>query len=120
MDFTIVDVGRTVRENVVEYMEELGKLIPVNAISWAVKPENSTKKTNSGGIGLSLMHDFIFFNNGKFQIVSGNEFWELNAKKERYSILKAAFPGTIVNIEIDQNDNNFYKYQRIVDEPELF
>lgn len=120
MDFTIVDVGYSIKENVVEYLAELSQEIPKCCIAWAVEPEHSTKRTNSGGIGLSLMHDFIYFNNGKFQIISGDEFWELNAQREEYAKLDVFFPGTIVNIEIDQNDKNYYKYQQNEHNQELF
>ena len=95
MDFTVVDVGRTIQENVRDYLKELGQKVPDSCIAWTVEPEHSTKKTNSGGIGLSLMHDFIYYNNGKFQIVSGNEFWELNAKNTECEKLDVLFPGTI-------------------------
>lgn len=98
----------------------MGKKAPDSCIAWAVEPEHSTKKTNSGGIGLSLMHDFIYYNNGKFQIISGNEFWELNAKNIECAKLDVFFPGTIVNIEINQNDKNYYKYELYVDNQELF
>lgn len=120
MDFTIVDVGYTISENVLNYLTELRKEIPESCIAWAVEPEHSTKRTNSGGIGLSLMHDFIYYNKGKFQIVSGNEFWELNERNVVISKLHNIFPGTIINIEIDQNDNNYYKYEEVVNEQELF
>lgn len=120
MDFTIVDVGNTIRDNVIKYLTDLNKSIPTNCISWAVEPEHSTKITNSGGIGLSLMHDFIYFNHGKFQIVSGNEFWELNARTIEMAKLNDYFPGTIVNIEIDQNDKKFYRYQENISLQELF
>lgn len=120
MDFTVVDIGRSIEENVTDYLLDLQQTIPESCIAWAVEPEHSTKRTNSGGIGLSLMHEFIYFNNGKFQIVSGNEFWELNAQNVECAKLDVFFPGTVVNIEIDQNDNNYYKYQLQVNEKELF
>lgn len=120
MDFTIVDVGRSIKENVIRYLQELNQSIPHNCITWAVEPEHSTKRTNSGGMGLSLMRDFIMYNNGKYQIVSGNEFWELNAKRVECERMDAVFPGTIINIEIDQNDKNYYMYQHITQEHNLF
>ena len=76
MDFTIVNLGTTIKTNVVEYLRDINSKIPENCIEWAVQPEHSTKRINSGGIGLSLMKEFIHYNNGKYQIVSGNEFWE--------------------------------------------
>lgn len=65
------------------------------------------------------MKEFIHYNNGKYQIVSGNEFWELDKKMENSKELKYHFPGTIVNIEIDQNDTNIYKYEQIKNEKDM-
>mgnify|MGYP004492319135 FL=1 len=119
MDFTIVNLGTTIKTNVVEYLRDINSKIPENCIEWAVQPEHSTKRINSGGIGLSLMKEFIHYNNGKYQIVSGNEFWELDKKMENSKELKYHFPGTIVNIEIDQNDTNIYKYEQIKNEKDM-
>ena len=109
MDFTIVNLGKTIGDNVVEFLLESNFDLPDNNIAWAVQPNHSTKRNFSGGIGLTLMRDFIRFNSGKFQIVSGNEFWELNGSSECTRSFKIPFPGTIINIEIDQNDKNIYK-----------
>lgn len=108
MDFTIVNLGKTIGDNVVEFLMELNAELPPSNIAWAVEPNHSTKRSNSGGIGLTLMRDFIHFNCGKFQIVSGDEFWELNGNTESTRNFEISFPGTIINIEIDQNDKNFY------------
>ncbi len=120
MDFTIVNIGVTIGENVTEFLHEKGEELSESSISWAVKPENSTKRTNSGGIGLSLMQEFIFHNNGKYQIISGNEFWELNNQKVCERKFDNSFPGTIVNIEIDQNDTSYYKYKENLSEDNIF
>lgn len=112
MDFTIVNLGKTIGDNVVEFLLEINVELPANNIAWAVEPNHSTKRNNSGGIGLTLMRDFIHFNCGKFQIVSGNEFWELDGNTEYTRNFEVSFPGTIINIEIDQNDKNFYRDTR--------
>lgn len=109
MDFTIVNLGKTIGDNVVEFLLESNADLPVSNIAWAVEPNHSTKRDYSGGIGLSLMRDFIRLNCGKFQIVSGNEFWELNGNSECTKNFNISFPGTIINIEIDQNDKNIYE-----------
>ena len=119
MDFTIVNLGTTIKTNVVDYLEDINEKMPDNCIDWAVQPEHSTKRTNSGGIGLSLMRDFIHYNKGKYQIISGNEFWELDKQIVNLRELNDPFPGTIVNIEIDQNDTNIYKYDEIKNEYNL-
>ncbi len=108
MDFTIVNLGRTFQENVIPYLTEMDAVLPDNSISWAVQPNHSTKRGTTGGIGLSLMKDFISYNKGKFQIISGREFWEINNGAEGKREFEQVFPGTIVNIEIDQNDTNLY------------
>ncbi len=120
IDFTIVNLGITIKENVLRFFKELRMSVPCHCIEWAVEPEHSTKRTNSGGIGLSLMRDFIYYNEGKFQIISGNEFWELNKKMVVIRKFKNKFLGTIINIEIDQNDTNFYKYHETVTDENLF
>lgn len=120
MDFTIVNLGITIKQNVYRFFGDLKLHVPNHCIEWAVEPEHSTKRTNSGGIGLSLMRDFIFYNEGKYQIISGNEFWELNKKAVISKKFNNYFPGTIINIEIDQNDTNYYKYCETEIEEDLF
>ena len=110
MDFTVVNLGKSFAQNVIEYLNETKSVLPENNIAWAVEPNHSTKRTTTGGIGLSLMRDFINCNHGKFQIVSGNEFWELCEGVEKTHTFDGMFPGRIVNIEIDQNDKNIYSY----------
>lgn len=110
MDFTIVNLGRTIPENVKSYMQDYARNVPPYCIQWAVDPGNSTKRNRSGGIGLSLMKDFIDYNKEKYQIISGNEFWELNKQKITSRNFKYVFPGTIINIEIHQNDKCNYSY----------
>lgn len=117
MDFTIVNLGTTIEENVRGFLLEQGQELPSFHVSWAVEPEHSTKRTHSGGIGLSLMRDFIHFNHGKYQIVSGNEYWELNDQMLRECTLSDDFPGTIVNIEINQKDKSYYQYRTMDDGP---
>lgn len=114
MDFTIVNLGTTIGENVEKYLRGLNKQLPQNNITWAVKSGNSTKIEVSGGLGLSLMQEFIYYNEGKYQIVSGNEFWELNNRSVGEEKFNESFPGTIINIEIDQNDTSFYKYKKFM------
>ena len=119
MDFTIVNLGTTIKNNVESYLSDMDQKVPMNCIEWAVQPEHTTKRLNSGGIGLSLMEEFIRYNKGKYQIISGNEFWELNREIEDERELSSYFPGTIINIEIAQNDTNKYKYTEIKRDDDL-
>lgn len=113
MDFTIVNLGRTIRDNVKKYFNNNKNKIPMSTVQWAVEPGNTTKLASSGGLGLTLMRDFIHFNCGKYQIISGYEFWELNAQRVITKEFIKPFPGTIVNIEISQNDKKFYHYEQV-------
>lgn len=110
--FTIVNLGLTIQENVVEYFSTfLGEKPPLHTISWAVIEDNSTKPMlngKSGGKGLAYLHEFIQKNQGKLQICSGNEYWEANTDGETKELLPSNFPGTIVTIEINLNDTNSY------------
>lgn len=110
--FTIVNLGHTIQENVIEYFKTYeGKKVPVHTISWAVIEDHSTKPMingKSGGKGLAYLHEFIKKNNGKLQICSGLEYWESNSDGELQRYLTYNFPGTIVTIEINLNDTNSY------------
>ncbi len=109
IDFTIVDLGRTIKNNVNDFLGR--KYNGIEAIEWAVQEQNSTKpKVDNipGGLGFKLICDFVRMNKGKVQIVSSDGYWE--QKKEivtKYS-LPDEFPGTIVNLEFNMADSSFY------------
>ncbi len=111
LTFTIVDCGNTIAENVVEFFLYLHQPAPKHNIQWATIENNSTKKIvngKSGGMGLALLKEFINLNQGHIQICSGNEFWEYTTKKENCSYIDSNFPGTIVSININMNDQKSY------------
>lgn len=127
MIFTIVDVGKTIKENVMEFFDGNVPSDYQNCISWAVQLNNSTKKAQTGGIGLGLLYELYKHNKGKFQIISDDEFWEYMNNKVSTKKLSCKFPGTIVNLEIAQNDDFTYifndnsynfldKYEHTIDE----
>jgi hypothetical protein len=108
LDFTIVDLGRTIKLNVNEYLDD--SLTGVEAIKWAVKEMNTTKKGHTpGGLGLKLIREFLQINKGIIQIVSADGYWQqgnINSIFVReYSI---NFPGTIVNLEFNIDAKNYY------------
>lgn len=105
--FTIADLGRTIKSNVNEYLNK--SLSSSQAIHWAVE-EGHTTKTGSipGGLGLSLIRDFLKLNKGCIQIVSSDGYWE-----ERKGVIFAKefennLMGTIVNLDININDHSSY------------
>lgn len=107
--FSIVDIGRTINENVTSYLEATAMDIPDNSLKWAIVPGNSTKALEApGGLGLSTLLDFLKYNNGSFLLISDREIYELRANKERFNTLELPFPGTIVTITINLQDNQLY------------
>jgi hypothetical protein len=109
IDFTIVDMGKTIKKNVNDFLHK--NISGIDAIKWALQENNTTKpKENNipGGLGLKLICDFVRLNNGKIQIVSSDGYWQLSRKKEEMNTLTNPFPGTIVNIEFNLDDKSFY------------
>lgn len=109
IDFTIVDLGNTIKQNVNQFL--VSSLTGKEAIEWAVKEKNTTKlKKNNipGGLGFKVIRDFVELNKGKVQIVSSDGYWQFE-KGVSYSMeLDTEFPGTIVNLEFNLDDRNFY------------
>lgn len=96
--FTIVDLGNTIPYNIrkrYEYIDDKDEEL----INWSTIYGNTTRKDDSvGGIGLSIIDEFLKENKGMFQIVSGTGFWERDAGTLNLHSLNCHFPGTIVNI----------------------
>lgn len=106
IEFTIVDMGIGFKKQINDRFNV--SLSSVQAIKWALINGNTTKKDISGGIGLSLLTEFIKFNKGKFQIISGDGIYEVG-EKEKAGFLDFPFPGTIVNMEFRTDDSNSYR-----------
>lgn len=106
--FTIVDIGNTIPDNVSTYLSENKLAIPPSALEWAIQCGNSTKRNVPGGLGFSLLIDFLKANEGGFIIISGNEIYELHNHNEYFNNINVSFPGTIVTITINLNNNKSY------------
>ncbi len=116
LDITIVDMGKTIKTNVNEYLKQ--GLSGVEAIEWALKNGNTTKVDNiPGGLGLNIMFEFIQLNQGKVQIVSADGFWEYKKPQTETRICDHSFPGTIVNIEFNLDDPAYYSLKQERDIP---
>ena len=107
--FTLVDIGETIRYNVSNFHRKYGIQIPDNALTWALQAGNTTIDVGSPrGLGLSLIQSFVKLNNGQFFIISENETYEITQRGERYYKGTYSFPGTIVTLAFNLNDDAMY------------
>ena len=107
LDFTIVDLGIGMRENI----KELRGLdfSPEEAIVWATEGNSTTNRARlPGGLGLKLLCKFIDLNQGSIKIVSDAGYWKRENRKIFTESLSNPFPGTIVSIEINTADTKIY------------
>lgn len=109
LHMTIVDCGRTIQDNVNEYLAKRSEkgVQADEAIKWAFV-EGNTTKSETGGLGLAQLKQFIRMNNGSLDIISGRGWVSLRGQKEQSYILKSAFPGTVVNINFNFDDQDYY------------
>lgn len=122
LDFTIVDIGRTIPDNVRTYLLS-PQILSEDAIRWALKKGNTTKDRTAGipgGLGLDLIRKFIQLNQGQIQIVSGEGSYTYVGKQEFFHTLAVAFPGTIVNLRFNLSDCSRYIMQSESTEPIKF
>lgn len=109
--FTVVDAGETIPYNVERYIEKYGMDKVNNYLDWAIQEGNSTRDSCApGGIGLSLIKDFISLNKGELHIVSGEDIFEYNSRGERYRKMDYSFPGTIVTLAFNLGDESKYYF----------
>jgi signal transduction histidine kinase len=108
LDLTIADAGIGIRDNVRRYFKGV-KIGSVDAIRWALREGNTTKKGKQpGGLGLKFLHDFARLNKGRIHIVSRFGFYEFNAGQESFAKLENDFPGTTVTLEVNTADTSAY------------
>lgn len=109
IEFTIVDMGLGFKNIINNRFKDTNTtLSSIQAIKWALIDGNTTKTDVSGGLGLSLLTEFIKLNNGKFQIISDDGFYEVGTTEQAFT-LDAPFPGTIVNMEFRTDDVHSYR-----------
>lgn len=108
IDFTIVDAGVGIVENVRQYTQ-ITDMTPNDAIEWALRSGNSTRtKSHPGGLGFDFIKEFIHKNQGKLQIISEMGYYEFSQGHDKFQILAHEFPGTCVNIEVNTQDSKAY------------
>ena len=116
LDITIVDIGQTIHKNVNDFFPYLPfNITATESIVWAVEYGHTTKKGRTGGLGLSLIKEFLELNKGVLQIISSNGFWEYKNGIVNKKDLAKHFPGTIVNIEFNFDDISYYQLNSEID-----
>lgn len=119
LDMTIVDMGKTIKTNVNDYLHT--NFSGSEAIQWALAYGNTTKTGNiPGGLGLDIIFEFIKLNKGKIQIVSSNGYWEYRNEETENRLFDKPFPGTIVNIEFNLDDKDSYRLTEEVSLEDIF
>ena len=109
LDLTIVDLGRTIKRNVNEFLNT--NMSGIETIEWAMVDSHTTKRKEDnipGGLGLGIIQQFIELNNGKIQILSADGFVQLDKRNIHKKCFTPSFPGTIITIEFNLNDNSSY------------
>ena len=109
LDMTIVNLGTTIKDNVNQYMALLNKppLSSCGCIEWAIMDGNTTKNV-PGGLGFTMICNIIYGNQGKLQIISSDAYWEFSDDGCKSAKMDFCFPGTIVNMEFNINDDKVY------------
>jgi hypothetical protein len=118
LDFTIVDIGNTIRKKVRDYSrrEVSGK----RAIEWAVRECTTTRKGDiPGGLGFTLIRDFLCKNEGKIQIASADGYWYEKDYTSYSEDLSDFFGGTVVNLEFNVNDQCSYCLPSEIEEMDI-
>lgn len=119
LDFTVIDLGVGIRENVKQYMGH--DVAPEDAIDWATQRDNTTRSGDvPGGLGLTLLREFIDLNGGCIQIVSDAGYWKRENRETTKTALPHRFPGTAVCLEINTADPRSYMLTAEQTEHDIF
>lgn len=108
LNFMVVDLGIGMREKVRRHLKS--DITPEGAIEWATQERNTTRHSDiPGGLGLTLLREFISLNGGRIQIISDTGYWYREDRRAVAKRLDNPFPGTAVSITINTSDTNSYR-----------
>lgn len=109
LDMTFVNLGKSVVDNVNVFMRSKGfqPMDSCKTLEWAFVEGNTTKPI-PGGLGLAILKQFIEMNDGTIQMVSGDAMLEINGNTPVDTKLDKWFPGTIVTVEFNCDDDKTY------------
>ena len=106
IEFTIVDTGVGFKSKISDRFEN--NFTGSQAINWAVEDKRTSKSSMTGGLGLTVLKEFISSNRGKLQIVSDTGFYEFSMGKTTCKEFFSRFPGTIVNLKFFIKNDGCY------------
>lgn len=121
LDMTIANLGRTIPDNVNEYLRKQRKpeLLQEDTIKWAFEKGNTTKSI-PGGLGLDILKEFIDLNHGSIQMLSGGSMLSYTNHIFTTDSLDVNFPGTIVTLNFNCDDQSAYSLiEEVVDLQDL-
>jgi len=126
LDFSVADLGDGMRKVILDNTGQ--DLSPEDAIDWAMKGANTTRRRESGtpgGLGLKLISEFLMLNGGRLKIASDAGYWtcyrdQVLRKKVCHKRFSSPFPGTVVNIEINAADKQSYCLESEIDAEDIF
>lgn len=109
LDMTFVNLGTSIVENVNNFLSGKGQptLSPCETLNWAFVRGNTTKNI-PGGLGLDILKEFIGMNEGTIQMISGGAMLEIDKEDYVATELEQQFPGTIVTVEFNCDDDKMY------------
>lgn len=106
IEFTITDTGIGFKKKINNRFNK--NLSATDSIRWAVSSGHTTKVGTSGGIGLSILKEFVEKNDGKIQIISDTGFYQFGSKREIVKNFSGAFPGSVVTVQFRTDDTQSY------------
>ncbi len=114
LNFTIVDTGIGFAKKIEKALE--CSINSIEAIKWAIKDGNTTKQNVSGGLGLTLLKEFILKNKGIIQIISGNAYYKFANGIENTQELDKYFDGSVISMTFKTNDIAYYRLKDEIDD----
>lgn len=121
LDMSIANLGRTIPENVNGYLKRQRKteLSQEDTLKWAFEKGNTTKSI-PGGLGLDILKEFMDLNHGNIQMLSGGAMLSYANHKFTTEFLGVNFPGTIVTLNFNCDDQKAYSLtEEVVDLQDL-
>ena len=105
--FVISDGGRGIRNS---YIRWSGQDIDAHdAINWAMQPQSTSRVGDiPGGLGLTLIREFVELNGGVLAVASDKGFWKQDGTDVTMDGMRMPYTGTSIVLEIDSADTKQY------------